>query len=156
MHLLALFQWLSHSPVGHYMQKSTWAFAVAETIHLLALAALGGSLLIVSLRTLGVLRQIGGAELAAELLPVTIVSLAAITISGVLMLSEESLKCYYSPAFRAKMAALAIAVAVSVPVHLAQAQRSDEELPWWVPVGAAVSLLAWLSVAVAGRTVGFL
>jgi hypothetical protein len=156
MNVLALFQWLSHSAIGLYVQQSQWVFAVVETIHLLALAALGGSLLAVSLRSLGVLQRIASRQLARELLPVTVLSFVAIAVSGVLMVSGEALKCYYSPAFRAKMAALAIALVISLPVYLAQIQRRDAYLPWWLRIGAALSLLSWLSVGVAGRAIGFL
>jgi hypothetical protein len=156
MNVLALFQWLSHSAIGLYVQRSQWVFAVVETIHLLALAALGGSLVAVSLRPLGVLPRIASRHLARELLPVAVLSFVAIAVSGVLMVSGEALKCYYSPAFRAKMAALAIALVISLPVYLAQIQRRDAYLPWWLRIGSALSLLSWLSVGVAGRVIGFL
>lgn len=156
MHMLALFQWLGHSSLGHSMQKSTWAFAVAETVHLLALAALGGSVLVLTLRALGWLRAIAAHKLAVELLPVIISSFAAILVTGVLMVSEEALKCYYSPAFRAKIAALAVAILLAVPVLLALIFRRDERSPWWLKINAALSLFAWLSVGVAGRAIGFL
>lgn len=154
--MLDLFQWLSHSAVGLYMQRSQWAFAVVETIHLLALAALGGVLLAVSLRSVGLLRWLPERELARELFPVVVTSFVAIAITGVLMVSEEALKCYYNPAFRAKMVALAIALALSIPVYSLQATRADERAPWWLRLGAAASLLAWFSVGVAGRAIEFL
>lgn len=47
-------------------------------------------------------------------------------MTGVLMVSEEALKCYYSPAFRAKMAALAVALVNYIPVHLWQAAHRDQ------------------------------
>jgi hypothetical protein len=46
---------LAHSPLGHAMQTSRWGFAVVEMVHLLGLAILGGSVLIVDLRLLGVI-----------------------------------------------------------------------------------------------------
>ena len=63
MSLLALFKWLAHSSLGQYMQKSAWAFAVVETAHLIALAALGGSLILVHLGMLGILRRLWFASL---------------------------------------------------------------------------------------------
>jgi hypothetical protein len=156
MHLLALFQWLSRSPVGIYMQRSTWTFAVVETIHLLALALLGGSVLVISLRTLGLLRGVAARRLATELLPVVISSLVAIIVTGILMVSEEALKCYYSPAFRAKMVALAIAILLAVPLLGVQAIRQYDRSPWWLKIGAVLSLLSWFSVGVAGRAIGFI
>lgn len=102
MNLLSLFHWLAHSAVGIYMQRSSWAFAVAETIHLIALATLGGTVLVVQLTTLGLIRRVPIAKLAAELFPAAIGSLAVLLVTGVLMVSAEALKCYYSQGFRAK------------------------------------------------------
>ena len=45
---------LAHSPLGQVMQTSKWGFALVETVHLIALAVLGGSVLLVDLRLLGV------------------------------------------------------------------------------------------------------
>ena len=55
MSLHALFMALAHSPLGHAMQASKWDFALVEMVHLLALAVLGGCVLIVDLRLLGVI-----------------------------------------------------------------------------------------------------
>jgi len=44
---------LAHSHLGQYMQTSKWGFAIVETVHLLALAILGGAVLIVDLRLIG-------------------------------------------------------------------------------------------------------
>ena len=156
MTTLALFQWLAHSSLGQYLQRSQWAFAVVETIHLLALAVLGGSLVALSLRAVGLLRNIGSRRLARELLPLACISFAAMATTGVLMVAGEALKCYYNDAFRAKMAALAVALVLSVPIYLAQALRRDEHIPWWLRVGAVFSLLAWLSVGAVGRAIGFI
>ncbi|MDR3739694.1 MAG: hypothetical protein P4L40_11835 [Terracidiphilus sp.] len=156
MHTLDIFQWLSHSAAGQFMQKSQWAFAVVETVHLLALALLGGSLIAVSLRAIGLLRSGAFSSLARNLLPVTLASFAAISVTGVLMVSEEALKCYYSAAFRAKMLAFAIALIISVPVYAELVRRGNDKPAWWLRLGAALMLLSWLSVGVAGRAIGFL
>jgi hypothetical protein len=154
--LLAAFQWLAHSSVGQFMQRSQWAFATVETIHLLALALLGGALLTVSLRTIGLLRGIAGSRLTRALLPVILTSFFTITVTGILMVTEEALKCYYSGAFRIKMLGVAVALLITVPVYIAQQRFEDDALPWWLRLGAAVSLASWLSVGIAGRAIGFL
>ena len=102
---------LSHSALGHAMQTSKWGFALVETLHLLALATLGGSVLILDLRLLGiVLRKESARIISRDLGRILLGSLLAMILSGVALLSEEALKCYYSPAFRWKMALLAAAL----------------------------------------------
>ena len=51
--MLTWFEWLEHSWLGTAVNNSTWAFAAIEACHLLALAALGGAILVVDLRLLG-------------------------------------------------------------------------------------------------------
>ena len=48
-----LFQWIEHSWLGISVNNSLWAFAAFEAAHLLALAVIGGAVLVVDLRTLG-------------------------------------------------------------------------------------------------------
>ncbi|SRR6266567_1464338 len=156
MNLLTLFQWLSHSSLGLYMQKSVWTFAIVETVHLVALASLGGSVLTIELTTLGLIRKTPAREIASGLRPIVLTSLAVMVATGILMLSDEALKCYYSPAFRAKMLALGIAVLIFFPLRAIQIRTTRDHSPWWLKTGAALSLLSWLSVGLAGRAIGFL
>jgi hypothetical protein len=153
---------LSQSALGHYMQTSVWGFAVVEAIHLLALAVLGGSVLVIDLSLLGViLRKDSGSEIARVLVRdlgrLLLGSLVVMVLSGVAMLSEEALKCYYSPAFRWKMALLAAAVLFYFTLHRHALLKSDQQAPTlWSRVAALLSLSLWLGVCVAGRAIGFL
>jgi hypothetical protein len=140
------------------MQTSQWAFALVEMVHLLALAALGGSVLFLDLRLLGItLRGESAAAISRDLGRILLVSLIVMISSGIGLLSEEAMKCYYSPAFRWKMALLAAAIFFYFTVHRRAALRAG--------IGAAsvaqraiaiVSLLLWLGVGVAGRAIGLI
>ena len=150
MGLLPLFQWLGHTPVGVFMQQSTYAFAIVEMAHLLSLTVLGGVILIVDLRFFGVgLKSQTPTALAQQLNPFLIWSLVIAAISGILLLSEEPIKCYYNPAFRAKMLFLAVAVAF---YFFVQQRMSGGSAKW----ASAVSLVLWLCVGLAGRAIGFI
>ena len=79
----SLFQWAEHSWLGTYVNNSLWAFAAFEAVHLLALAVIGGAVLIVDLRTLGwVFPRQRVAEIAAEARPWLIGSVTAMFRSG--------------------------------------------------------------------------
>jgi len=140
------------------MQKSSWGFAVIEMVHLLALAILGGSILVINLRLLGYgLRGVRKGRVVGALAPLFRGSLAVMLVTGVLLLSEEALKCYYSPAFRLKILALALAVPLSWAIHRQTLRNADLDRvsqPW--KVAAAVSLVLWLCVGLAGRAIGFI
>ena len=53
LNLLPFIEWVASSPLSKAISTSTWAFAVIESIHLLALSVIGGSVLIVDLKLLG-------------------------------------------------------------------------------------------------------
>jgi hypothetical protein len=157
MSLLPFFQWCEASTIGNAIRTSPWAFAVIESIHLLALAIIGGAVLVVDLRLLGWgLRRQEVAEVAREAQPWLVGSLAVMLVSGVALFSSEAVKCYYSTPFWWKMTSLLLAMAfaftVRRPVAMAEATRAR---PAWLKVVALVSLALWLSVGAAGRWIGF-
>ena len=156
MFVLHLFQWLGNSPVGLFMQQSTYAFAVTEMLHLLSLSILGGAILIVNLRLLGVgLRSQSAAALDRELKPFLIGSLAVSVLTGILLLSEEPMKCYYNEAFRLKMLFLALAVFFYFVIQERLFQREPSGARGlFAKLAGVISLLLWLSVGLAGRAIG--
>jgi len=144
MSLLPIFQWLVHAPEFAWVRDSKWGFAVVEMVHLLALAALGGAVLLADLGVLGVgLRR---RDVGRDLSPLFVWSLTVMVISGALLIAAEPMKCYYHPAFRLKMVLLAIAVLFAFTVR----RRAIES-----KVAAVSSLSLWLSVGLAGRAIGF-
>jgi len=152
------FMALAHSPLGQAMQGSKWDFAVVEMVHLLALALLGGSLLVIDLRLLGLIFKGESARvLGRDLGRVLLGSLAVMILSGIAMVSEEAGKCYYSPAFRWKMALLAAAILFYFTLHRRALLRTDKGTPTlWSRTAAVISLMLWLGVGVAGRAIGLL
>ena len=158
MSLHALFMALAHSPLGHAMQSSRWAFAIVEMVHLLALAILGGSVLIVDLRLLGIiLKGESALDVGRDLNRPMTGSLIVMVLSGIALLSEEAGKCYYSPAFRWKMAILAAAILFNFTIHRLALKRTGKGIPTYLSrIAACVSLTLWFGVGVAGRAIGLL
>jgi hypothetical protein len=158
MSLHGWFMALAHSPLGHAMQTSKWDFAVVEMVHLLALALLGGSVLVIDLRLLGVILKGEPAwEIGRDLGRVVTGSLVVMVLSGIALLSEEAGKCYYSPAFRWKMALLAGAVGFYFTLHRSALKQTGQGRPTiWARMAAVISLALWLGVGIAGRAIGLL
>jgi hypothetical protein len=158
MSILQLFRWLSHTPFSVFLRHSTWGFAIIETLHLLGLAALGGAILIVDLRLLGIgLRRQPISRVARELSPVLLGSLGVMLISGALLVMTGPLKYYHSPSFRLKMLFFLLAVAFYFTLHRSVVRSNADVAPSaWSKVAAVVSLALWLGVGLAGRAIGFL
>jgi hypothetical protein len=158
MTVLSVFQWLGHTAVGRAMQHSTYGVAIVEMVHLLALAILGGTILLVDLRLIGVgLKRQSASRLDRELAPLFWGSFAVIALSGIIILSAEPMKCYYNAAFRAKMSILFVALLFHLTLHRkVVASAREKTSSAWAKSAAAVSLVLWLAVGLAGRAIGFL
>ena len=78
MSLLPFAQWCDQLALGHAIHNSPWLFPAIEVVHLLALALLGGTVLIVDLRLWGWgLRQQPVTQLARDVFPWMLAGLAA-------------------------------------------------------------------------------
>lgn len=154
MDLLPLFQWFEATSIGTFVRESIWLFPVIQCGHLLALAILGGTVLVVDLRLLGLgLATQPPADLARKVHPWLVGSLTTILATGILMFLSESLKCYYSPPFWYKMGLLALAITFAFTVHRRALAASVG--PIRQKLTAAVSLALWLGVGFSGRWIAF-
>ena len=154
---LAFFEWCETTWIGALIRDSAWLFPVIESVHLLALAAIGGAVLLVDLRLLGVgLRQRPVAELARDAEPWLAWSLVVMLATGVMLFSSEAVKCYYSPAFWVKMTTLPIALVYVATVRRWVAGREEGRIrPAWRALAGGISVALWFTVAAAGRWIGF-
>lgn len=145
MNLLPWFEWLEATAVAGTIKQSIWLFPVIECVHLLALALLGGTILVVDLRTLGFgLTPVTPGELARKLQPWMTGALLTMIATGVPMFLSEAIKCYYSPPFWYKMALLLVATAFTYTLR-----------GRWTKPAALVSLALWFGVGFAGRWIAF-
>jgi hypothetical protein len=152
--LLEFFEWCEATAVGSAIRNSSWLFPVIESVHLLALAMIGGALLVVDLRLLGFgLRDQPVARLAREAQPWLVGSLLVMISTGVPLFLSESIKCYYNQAFWVKMTTLPVAILFTFTVRRKMA-LAEVGRRWHTLVGL-VSIALWFCVAAAGRWIGF-
>src|ERR1700688_1703382 len=91
MSLLPLFGWFDSSAVGEAIRASTWLFPVIEVLHLLGLAVIGGAVLLVDMRLLGLgLRHQPVAQLARDAQRWFVGSLIVMLASGALLFTSEA------------------------------------------------------------------
>jgi hypothetical protein len=155
MDLLPLFLWCEDSGLGRAVRESVWAFAVIESIHLLALAMMGGSVLLVDMRMLNLgMRQRPVEELAAEAQPFLNAALVVMILSGIGLFASEAVKCYYSAPFSVKISTLVVAILFTFTIRRRVAFSADSSNTARAAV-AIVSIALWFVVAAAGRWIGF-
>lgn len=154
--MLWLFEWFEATWLGTAVRESLWAFPVIESIHLLGLSLLGGSLLIVDLRMLGVglTRQSIGA-LADDARPWLRRALVVMLVTGIPLFLSEAVKCYWNPSFRVKMVALPLALAYTFLVKERIARTATFDTSPRTRLAAMGSMALWFTVAAAGRWIGF-
>lgn len=155
--LLPLFERLEASAIGEAVRGSLWLFPVVEACHLVGLAVIGGAILIVDFRLLGLaLRSHPVSRLARDMQPWIIGSLVVMILSGIPLFLSEAIKCYYSFAFWTKMTALLGAVIFTFTLRRVVAGAPDGRYSLaWNRVVAATSIALWSTVGWGGRWIGF-
>jgi len=157
--LQPLFQWIEATELAMWINNSKYAFAVIECFHILALAIIGGSIVVVDARLLGFgFRNQKVSDVAAAARPWLIGSLILIIVTGYGMFSSLAAgKYYWNIGFWLKMYFLAAAIIFTFTVRQPYALRSDTTggTPIARTIGV-VSIGLWLGVAVMGRAIGFL
>jgi hypothetical protein len=143
------------TPTRLLARLSPWTFPAIECAHLLGLCALGGTLLVVDLRMLGLgLTNQPLKSLATAVHPWLEGSLALIVSTGLLLFAAEAGRLVHTPSFWVKIGTLPVAILYTFTVRRRVATRSLDASRL-TRVTAAVSLLLWFTVAAAGRWIGF-
>ena len=155
--MLPFFEWCESTAVGNGIRDSLWLFPVIESFHLLALALIGGAVLVVDLRLLGLqFRRWPVAKLARDVEPWLAGGLVVMVTSGILLFTSEAIKCYYSAAFWTKMTFLLPALIFTFTIRRRVAAADESKIkPLWSKLVALVSVTLWSVVGGAGRWIGF-
>jgi hypothetical protein len=155
--LFPFFQWCEATAFGTMIRESPWAFAVIESVHLLALSVIGGAVLLVDLRLLGWgLQKSSIRELARNAQPWLNASLIVMLVTGLGLFFSEPTKCYYSTPFWVKMWSLLFAMIYTYTIRRRVLSRDDASIaPIMGKLTALVSLALWFGVGAGGRWIGF-
>jgi uncharacterized membrane protein len=161
MDLQSLFQWIYNTPVGTAIRESGTLFPWIESVHVLAITSVVGSISIVDLRLLGVAsKKRTISRLTGEILPYTWVAFLIAVITGALLFSSNAVKYSHNTMFLAKMALLALAGFNMMVFHAITARGiklwdAAPKPPAPVRMAGATSLIVWIAVIVCARWVGF-
>jgi hypothetical protein len=157
MSILSFVTWIDDSALGHAIRDSRWLFPVIEASHLLGLVVIGGCVLIVNMRLLGMgLRAQPAGELARDVRPFMLASLAVMLVSGFLLFTSEAIKCYEHTAFWFKMSCLALAIVATFTIQNKAVEMEDRNGgTFYVKIVALISVALWTGVGIGGRWIGF-
>lgn len=143
------------------IREGLFLFPVFEAIHVIGLAIVFGTILIVDLRLMGVASTNRPFQrMAPEILKWTWVGFAITVITGALMFTTNASVYYYNTYFRIKMVLLALA-GMNMGIFELTTGRMVAKWGDQVPTpshartAARVSLAIWIGVIVFGRLIGF-
>jgi branched-subunit amino acid transport protein len=153
--LWQLAQWSEATALGTAIRNSEYAFPMIEFVHLAALAVIGGAVIVVDMRLLGLgLKTVPLPRLAKDAQPYVTASLLVMLVTGIALYTSEATKCYASAAFWIKMISLVLAIVFTYTIRKRTTRAADLQA-WAGKTVAVVSLLLWFGVAWGGRWIGF-
>ena len=164
MNLAQFLSALENSVLGAAMRGDlgwAWLFPNIETLHVLSLAVVFGSIVMVDLRLIGLTsRNSAVSKLSAEVLPYTWVAFFCAAVTGTLMFLSKAHVYFYNLQFQLKMLCMALAGLNMAIFHFGANRHIadwDQTLPPPPParVAGTFSIMLWLAVIFFGRWVGF-
>lgn len=155
---------LEASALGQAMRQWLWLYPAVETVHILGIALLFGSIVVFDLRLLGVSRSIPVRLLARHVLPWSAAAFLLIVPSGLLMFVAHASEFISSPVFAIKMCLIMAALLNAALFHAITFRTADvwdtQEMrnlppPPSARLAGALSLLLWASVIACGRLLAY-
>lgn len=152
---------IEHSALGAYIASSAWAFPTLETIHVIAVVTVFGTIAVMDLRMIG-LASLGRpiTSVSRDTLNLTWVAFVIAAISGTLLFTSKASYYMVNPWFLAKMVLMGLAGLNMIAFHggVWKNVRSFDlarVIPGRVKRAGYLSLALWIVVVCCGRMIGF-
>ena len=153
--------WLEATRLAEFIRESEWAFPAAESVHVIALALVIGTISIVDLRLLGLASTNRiYSELSKQVLPWTWGAFALAATSGTFMFISQPQTYLGNLAFRIKFALMFVAGVNMLVFQLITGRDAskwdrDAAAPLAGRIAATLSLVFWIAIVFFGRRIGF-
>lgn len=152
---------IEYSPMGISIAESLWAFPTIETVHVIALVTVLGTLLVMDLRMLGVASTaVPIRKVSDDTLKWTWMAFVVAAISGTLLWISKAHSYMINPYFLWKMGLMALAGLNMLFFHFVTYKTVDQwdtlaSPPMAVKLSAVLSLVLWVVIVFCGRAIGF-
>jgi len=152
---------IEYSSLGIFIAESTWAFPLLETLHVIALVTVVGTIALVDLRLIGVKGHAARvSELARDTLPWTWGAFGLAALTGLLLFASKSSSYMINPYFLLKMGMLVLAGLNMLYLHRTTWRtvgqwEMEPSFPSHAKVAGWLSLIFWVVIVFLGRAIGF-
>ena len=153
--------WIDHTSLSQAIQVTSWVVPAVQTVHILAVAAVASSVLMIDLRLIGVFwADRPMREVSSRFLPLVWWPLPILLATGAIMIIGEPARSLKNPAFQLKMTLLVAALIVTGLFRFLQRRNAAfgdlDSGPRATAVAIAlVSMLLWSSIIFAGRWIAY-
>ena len=161
MNLNGLWQALEASPVGDYVASSSWAFPTIETVHVLAIVIVLGTIVVMDLRLLGLASTESAVTVTSrDTLGWTWGAFVLAMITGALLFVSKAHAYVANPNFIIKMVLIAFAGVNMGVFHVftwrtVDAWDAGHDVPRAGKIAGGLSVLLWVLVVFFARAIGF-
>ncbi|HEX4049538.1 MAG TPA: DUF6644 family protein [Steroidobacteraceae bacterium] len=168
MSLHLILQTLQHNPLAAAVrgesdpiQITTWFFPIIETLHVLSIAVVFGSIFMVDIRLLGLTERDGTvSQISREILPYTWTAFGCAALTGSLLFLSKAEQYFHNLQFELKFLFMFLAGVNMLIFHRGVYRHVlDWEQATRPPLGARVagglSIALWIAVIFMGRWIGF-
>jgi hypothetical protein len=161
MDLSRVFVWLHDTSFATAIRNGSLLFPWIESVHVLAISLVVGSITIVDLRLIGFAstnRSV--ATVAGEILPITWIAFAVAVLTGAALFTSHAVGYAQNVQFRLKLLLLLLAGVNMMTFHLVMGRHPDRwnearMTPRSGKLAGLTSLTLWIGIVALGRWIGF-
>lgn len=159
--LSELSKWLAATPLSHTIQTTSWIIPTIQIIHILGVAVVFSSAVLVDLRIWRLLeRDIPLTQVARRFLPPIWPVLLILLITGSLLIIGEPRRSLLNSTFYLKMALLAVAIMLTAGLQRSislspDSWDKDRRRRLTARFAATASIAVWCGILFAGRWIAY-
>lgn len=152
---------IEYSQMGITIAESLWMFPMVETVHVMALVTVLGTLLVMDLRMLGwASTAVPIRKVSEDTLRWTWMAFVVAAITGTILWVSKAHSYMINPYFLTKMGLMAVAGLNMLFFHFVTYKTVDQwdtaaSPPAAVKLSAVLSLVLWIVIVFCGRAIGF-
>ncbi len=143
---------LNQSVAVIWLKTNPYAYPSLEIVHIIGIALVFGTLWIVDMRILGLMRPFDANQLAKHVIPWTIAGFLLVAISGFTMFVSRAGDLINNPAFIAKMCLIFAAGTNAAMLH---ARGAIDTATGMTKAQALLSIFIWTAAIACGRWIAY-